>query len=243
MGKTQQALAQVEKKIDAYPKTASISTANLVDPCSTQNGSEQFQRLKANLMTRYPDRSIKTIVFCGTTHGNGSTTLASHFAVFLAADCRSKVLLVDVNLRTPGLHEVFHIRPRPGFSDCLGDENASFFSSMSSDGQNLRVLPCGSNSSGPLRLLETSRFDQFLKEARMRFDYVILDAPPLPIFSESRVICPKADGVILVVEAGKTRRQVALRARKELEDSGGTFLGVIINKRKHLIPEWIYKRL
>jgi Mrp family chromosome partitioning ATPase len=78
---------------------------------------------------------------------------------------------------------------------------------------------------------------------REQFDYVILDGPPLPRFSEIRVICAKVDGVVLVVKAGKTKREVALRAKKELEDAGGKILGVVINRRRFYIPEWIYKRL
>jgi Mrp family chromosome partitioning ATPase len=57
------------------------------------------------------------------------------------------------------------------------------------------------------------------------------------------VICAKVDGVIMVVESGKTREQVAVRAKKELEEAGGKVLGVVLNKRKFHIPEWIYRRL
>jgi Mrp family chromosome partitioning ATPase len=78
---------------------------------------------------------------------------------------------------------------------------------------------------------------------RDKFDYVILDAPPVPAFPECLVLCAKVDGVVLVVESGKTRRQVALRARKQVEEVGGKVLGVVLNKRKYYIPEWIYRRL
>ena len=64
-----------------------------------------------------------------------------------------------------------------------------------------------------------------------------------PAFRKHRVLCTKVDGVVLVIEAGKTREQVAVRAKKELEEAGGKVLGVVLNKRKYHIPEWIYKRL
>jgi Mrp family chromosome partitioning ATPase len=107
----------------------------------------------------------------------------------------------------------------------------------------LFVLATGGNYVGPVGLFESKRFDTFLENVREEFDYVILDSAPLPSFAEARVLCEKVDGVVLVVESGKIRRQVALRAKKELEDAGAQILGVVLNKRKYHIPEWLYKRL
>jgi capsular exopolysaccharide synthesis family protein len=199
--------------------------------------------LKVNLLARYPDKTIKTIIFCGMAHGDGSTTTASNFATTLARDCKLKVLLVDANLRTPCLKEMFQLGDTPGLSDYIGNGNEPVLPMLRVGRGNLYVLPCGSSSSGPISLFETDRFNQFLKKAREQFDYVILDAPPVPIFTESRVICPKVDGVVLVVKAGKTRRQVLLRAKKEIEEAGGRVLGVVINNREFFIPNWIYRRL
>jgi Mrp family chromosome partitioning ATPase len=78
---------------------------------------------------------------------------------------------------------------------------------------------------------------------QQRFDYTILDSAPITTFAESQAICSRVDGVLLVIETGKTRRQVAIRAKKELEEAGGRLLGVVLNKRRYYIPDWIYKRL
>jgi Mrp family chromosome partitioning ATPase len=72
---------------------------------------------------------------------------------------------------------------------------------------------------------------------------VLLDAAPIGNYPDPQIICPKVDGVIMVITAGKTRRQVAQRVKKEIEDAGGRILGVVINRRKYYIPAWIYKRL
>ena len=63
------------------------------------------------------------------------------------------------------------------------------------------------------------------------------------MFPDSAAICSRVDGVIIVITYGKTRRQVGLRVKKELEDAGANVLGVIINRRKYYIPDWIYRRL
>ena len=108
---------------------------------------------------------------------------------------------------------------------------------------NLSVITAGSKLTGAVSLFESERFNKFLTAVRAVYDYIILDGPPVPSFSEARVICSKVDGVVLVVEAGKTREQVAVRAKKELEEAGGKVLGMVLNRRKYYIPEWIYKRL
>ena len=248
MGKTYEALEQAEKEYQAERQRTApeAPTAGVAPPprrASTRPAMDRYEDLKTNLLTRHANGSIKTILFVGTTHGDGSSTTAVNFATALTRDSQLKVLLIDVNLRTPSLHNVFKIDHAQGLSD-LVTGNGQIASQIKKVGPgNLYVLPCGGNHSEPVALLESRRFDQVLKMMQERFDYVILDAPPAPGFSESRVLCPKVDGVVLVIESGTTRRHVALRARKHLEEAGGKLLGVVLNKRRHYIPEWVYKRL
>jgi len=113
MGKTHEALERAEKE---YQENL-LSTLReplhkwAAPPKRTSNHTviEWYEDLKTNLLTRYPDRSIKTILFNGTKHGGGCSTTAINFATALAKNSKLKVLLVDVNLRTPSLQEVFKI--------------------------------------------------------------------------------------------------------------------------------------
>jgi len=208
-----------------------------------RNDMEWYDDLKTNLLSRYPNGSIKKILFNGFFHGGGCTTTAVNFAIALARDLELRVLLVDVNLRTPKLHEVFKIDHTHGLSD-LPTNSDTMTSLIKKIGQeNLSVLTCGGNYSVPVGLFESAQFDQLLKTASEDFDYIILDAPPVPRFSECRVLCAKVDGVVLVLEAGKIRKQVALNAKRTLEEAGAKVLGVVLNRRKHYIPEWVYRRL
>ncbi len=75
------------------------------------------------------------------------------------------------------------------------------------------------------------------------YNYVVLDAPPVLEFAECRVLCAKVDGVVLVIDSGKTHRPVAIRAKRQLEDAGGKLLGVVLNKKKNYIPDFIYRRM
>lgn len=247
MGKTHEALERAEKEYGQSflgPQPEAQKTA--VDQprkARTPGNLECYQSLKTNLLGRYPNGAIKAILFAGTTHGDGASTTAINFATTMARDCQLKVLLVDFNFRTPSLHEVFKIDYPFGLTEVLKDGTEMMSKIMRVGPGNLYVLPCGRHRSMPASLFESGQFDAFLKNAREQFEYVIMDAPPVPRFSESRIICAKVDGVVLVVGSGKTRRQVALQAKKEIEDAGGKVLGVVLNRRKHHIPEWIYKRL
>jgi len=249
MGKTHEALERVEKEYKEVMAETPLETQQAMVPKKPEQlparaPLEKYQQVKAKLITLFPEMSIKTIMVTSTAYGDGSSTTAVGLATALARDCKLKVLLIDVNLRSPSLHEVFKIEYDLGLFNLLtrrNNEKPSVFRKQAYG--DLYVIPSGGIHTGPLTLFESNRFDNFLKSVREKFSYVILDAPPVNDCAEPRVIGPKADGVILVIEAGKTRWQVAVQAKQELEDSGAKLLGVVLNKRKHYIPKWIYKRL
>jgi capsular exopolysaccharide synthesis family protein len=248
MGKTFEALERAEKeyqKVDAGPAFDSAEQHILPTPKKSQAqiASCRVVDLKTKLMTHYAAEAIKTIMVTGTAHGSGASTIAISLATALAKDSRRKVLLVDANLRTPGLHDVFKIEFTDGVYDLLNKENGHSLKFRKVGPGELFVLPSGVNRAMGNGYFESPRFDKFMQSARKSFDYVILDSAPIGSFPDSQAICARVDGVILVIESGKTRSQVALRAKKELEDAGGRVLGVILNRQKHYIPEWIYKRL
>ncbi len=248
MGKTHEALERAEKEFqenilqtpDDSHKAVAVKKPGKFP---MQTPSDRFQEVKTKLVTSFPLGSVKTILITSPAHGGGSTTTATSFAKTMAQFCRLNVLLIDANLRSPRLHEIFNVEYNQGLGDLLTQEEdkASLFKKVGHG--NLYLIPCGKKNSGPLAIFESARFDKTLKLMREKFDYVILDAPPVSGYAETKVMGKKVDGVILVIESGKTRKQVAIRAKQELEDAGAKVLGVILNRRKHYIPEWIYQRL
>jgi capsular exopolysaccharide synthesis family protein len=248
MTKTQADFKRAEKK---YQENLEETTLDLqkamvtkgTGSIPTQSQYNRYREIKTKLITHFSEESIKTIMFTSTAHGDGSSFTAVSFATTLALDCRLNVLIMDANLRCPRLHEIFNIEYRQGVSNLLtkDEDKTSFIKKVGHGG--LYFTSCGENNSDPMNLFESTRFEKSLKIMRKKFDYVILDTPPVNGYGESIVIATKVDGVILVLESDKTRQQVALRAKEEMEKAGANVLGVILNKRKHYIPEWIYKRL
>lgn len=248
MGKTYEALERGKKGLEKDFSRPLSEPKRLTDAIPPRHSSihmamERYEDLKSNLFTRYPKSLLRMILFNGTYHSNGSSTTAATFAAMLARDSQLKVLMVDINLRSPSLHRLFKIYQAPGLSDILTHGGQIAFKIEKVGPENLYLLPCGGRYTRGAALFENSGLDDFLRMIRARFDHIILAGGPYPTLPEYRAIYAKVDGVVLVIESGKTRRPVALAAKKELEEAGGRVLGVVLNRRKYYIPGWIYKRL
>lgn len=206
----------------------------------------QYEALKANLWLDYSESATKVVLFVSASARSGTSTTAANFAATLAQERNSQVLLIDANVSSRkrgdtvrgdvrefgpsvGPAPMFAATPQPEFS-VLGPSN-------------LHVLSIRSKCSMPFALFESEAFDGILQTARGRFKYVVVDAPPLQGNPVSLVLSRKVDGVILVIESEKTRTRSALWAKQQIEGAGGKLLGVVLNKRRHYIPDWLYKRI
>lgn len=109
--------------------------------------------------------------------------------------------------------------------------------------ENLYFLIFGREYARYADFFESGRTEHFLEMIYERFDYFIIAAPSAFGFSKSRAFCSKVDGIVMVILSGKTRRQIAIKAKEAMEGAGGKLLGVVLNRRKHYIPQSIYKRL
>ncbi len=248
MGKTYEALAKAEREfeklaygtaVESYEKQW-LASPKVATPLVLPNGWHELQN---KLISRYLQQPIRTLLVTGTSHGVGVTSTVVKFARTLAESNDRKVLIVDANFRSPGIHLQFNLNPRDGLSDLLANNGLHIFNFKKTAQGGPYLFTCGRKYPEGKCKFESKRFDKFLKIAKQRFDYTILDSAPITSFAESQAICSRVDGVLLVIEAGKTRSQVAIRAKKELEEAGGRLLGVVLNKRRYYIPDWIYKRL
>ena len=107
----------------------------------------------------------------------------------------------------------------------------------------LAFLPSGPPLADPAPSFRSDKFEGFLRIARARFDYVILDTPPVSRYVDCLVIGPRVDHVILVVRAHRTKKQIVVHAKEQIAKHGGRIMGVVLNRRRFFIPEFIYKRL
>lgn len=204
---------------------------------------EECHRMKLMLQAAKNDERIRTIVFSSALQGEGTSTVLINFAKTVASAGES-VLLVDANLRRPALHEAFNIEQNWGLSDFFQGKSSVSDIIKKTKIHNLSVITCGTfNHHNPLAMFSDDAIDAFIGEIKEQADWVLFDTPSLNSYNSSISLAAKTDGVVLVVEAEKTRWEVAQKAYRQLEEGGIRVLGAVLNKRKMHIPDWFYKRL
>src|SRR5258707_13251942 len=168
-------------------------------------------------------------------HGEGGTTTAAILASTLARSGNSKILLIDANLRTPALEQVFEpgqAYKLTGLSDRVLSEATLDQTIYDTDIPNLSFMPCGSAVPSPSYVFDQAPIGEMLSALREQFDFVIFDGSPLRDYSDSCFLAEKMDGGILVVEAERTKADVVRKIRKDLESTSVNILGVGLNKMR-----------
>ncbi len=194
----------------------------------TSRVAECCRSLRTNILFSAADRQIKTIVVSSPSPREGKTTSVIYLGTTMAQSGQ-RVLLIDTDMRRPRLHASLGVSRQIGMSNLIVGDHSYDEVIRTTDIPNLFVLPCGPLPPNPAELLMSNRFDQVLEELQRRFDLIILDSPPLQVVTDAVVLSKKTDGVILVVSAGKTLREEAKRAARQIQTVGGTIFGVITN--------------
>lgn len=198
--------------------------------------------LKLKLLSK--DEKAKTILFTGTAEGNGCTTTIGIFSIYVATKMQQRVLVLDLDFKKPEISHFFAHDDARSFFDICSPSSIQNFDMFGSERRNLVVV---ANDGQPFEeasaWLTTDYFDAFIQKASNNFDYILLDSAPVALSLETKILSSKVDAVILMLEAERSRRHVALRIKSDLEQSGANILGTIINKQRHYIPNWLYKRL
>lgn len=192
------------------------------------------------LQTQAPPRAV---VFAGIDHGNGCSEICVSVAQTLANNVRGSICLLEANLRSPALPELFGTTNHHGLTDALLQEGPIRSFTKPLRGDNLWLLSSGSLAPDSPKLLNSDRLKTRFAELRKEFDYVLIDAPPLTRYADAVGFGQITDGFVLILEANVTRREAALRVAENLRASGIHVLGAVLNKRTFPIPESLYHKL
>jgi protein-tyrosine kinase len=153
-------------------------------------------------------------------------TISSNLAVAFAEQGK-KVLLVDANIVKPSLHQLFNISDTIGLTNVIINEESLMMNTIETYIPGLHVLPIGALSINASELWVTSKLKKFAAACREEFDLVIFDVPALLTVSDPLVLANQCDGIILVVEHNKTKKEAALKTKEYLSRSNNHILGVI----------------
>ncbi len=208
-----------------------------------QNLEETMTTLFQNIDSMLPDDSGKTIQFIGTDRGEGASVLAREFAKTAALSLNKSVLLLDSRQGRPCHTPYFRVQPKHGWEECVRNETCLADAIYQIGEKRLFVSQLSLRADCDPSVYHLPEMGEFLEDLKQDYDLVIIDSSSATQSPEGLALGRKVDGILLVVEAEKTRRQVAEDVRYQIEDNGGTILGVILNKRRFPIPSFIYNRL
>jgi capsular exopolysaccharide synthesis family protein len=190
--------------------------------------TEKYRELRTKLLQAAERTQMRAIVVTSAGIAEGKTLTALNLAWLLAQTEGVRALVIDSDLRRPCATDYLGIDARGGLSEVLGGELNLEEAIIRLEPAGLHLLPGGKPRDDVAELLSGPSYARILNEVRRMFDYIIIDAPPLGIFTDANVLMQRADGGILVVRAGKTRYSTVERLLDQMPKE--KLLGVVLNR-------------
>ncbi len=195
--------------------------------------AEAYRTLRTNLtFFAALDRPVETLVVTSAGPGEGKSEVLANLAVTMAQGER-RTILVDADLRRPSLHEMFAVSNERGLTTMILETEAVQDPPLLDVGvENLQLMPSGPLPPNPADILGSGKMEQVIGALKERADIILFDAPPVVAVTDAAVLGTKVDGVLLVVSAGRTRRDHAERAKELLERVHIRILGAVLNETR-----------
>ena len=192
--------------------------------------SEAYRSLRTNLQFSSLDRPLRTLIVTSPSPTEGKSTTLANLGVVMAQAGR-RVILVDSDLRRPVLHRIFGLENERGLTDVLLDDELSLDGHLKPTGvESLWLLNTGPLPPNPSELLGSARMSALVKRLKEEADVVLFDSPPVLAVTDASVLGAWADGVLLVTDAGQTRRSLAKEAAERLRQVGANLVGATLNR-------------
>lgn len=220
------------------PAIAGAGSVILTQVEANSSIAESYRQLRTALLLSSAGHAPRTMLITSSQPAEGKTTTSVNTAISLA-QTGAAVLLIDADLRRPRVHRIFNLKNNAGLSNYLAGEG-DLASLIQVAMPNLYVLPVGPLPPNPAELLGSARMKQMIETLSANFDYVVIDSPPVSSFADSLILSALVEGVIIVVKAGVTPREMAQRTKAHLQSVGAKILGVVVNHIKLQPHDYYY---
>lgn len=201
-----------------------IVSTNLKSPIS-----EEYRLLRTKIPFSSKDMDLKTIMVTSSQSGEGKSTTISNLAVTYAQEGK-KVLLIDADLRKPSLHRIFSQLNHQGLSTLLAGQSSVEEAIQETSISQLSLLPSGPLSANPSELFNSLAMRELLEQMKEQYDVILMDTPAVLTVTDSVIVSALCDGVIMVVAAGKVKKEKLKKAQEQLEHVNARILGIVINR-------------
>ncbi|WP_196001938.1 CpsD/CapB family tyrosine-protein kinase [Clostridium sp. 1001271B_151109_B4] len=189
--------------------------------------AEAYRTLKTNIQYSSVDKKYKSIAVTSANPGEGKSITAGNLALTLA-EGEAKVLIIDCDMRKPSMHKNFKITNTYGISDILLQKQ-KVKDVAHCYNKNLSIITTGKLPPNPAEMLASKAMTLFLEEMKEHFDYVILDTPPLQAVADPQILSTKVDGTLVVVRAGKTKKDDVNNSISLLKKVNADIIGTVLH--------------
>lgn len=203
----------------------------LISADSRSSLAEAYRHLRTSILLSTAGHAPKSLLVSSSLPSEGKSTIATNTAISLA-QTGAKVLIIDADMRRPRLHSIFNMTNGAGLSSLLASEitddeitNSIKFEEKAK----MFVMTSGPIPPNPAELIGSKQMVSLLSMLQARFTHIVIDSPPIASFTDGVLIASMVDGVILVVHAGRSSRQVVRRSRQMLQEIGAKIFGVVLN--------------
>ncbi len=192
--------------------------------------TEAFRGLRTNLQYVGVDKSLHRLLVTSAGPGEGKSTVVANLAVVMAQG-GYRVAIIDADMRRPSQHKFLDRPIGYGLSEALIEETLRLNGALRpADLENLQLMTSGALPPNPAELLGSQKMTALIQLVGEQVDRLIIDSPPVSAVTDATVLANQVDGVLLVIEAGKTRLAAALQAKEQLNRVGAHLVGVVLNK-------------
>ncbi len=191
--------------------------------------AEAYRSLRTNLSFANLDQTLHTILVTSAGPEEGKSTVLANLAV-VEAQAGHRVIIVDADLRRPRQHELFGLANGEGLTTMLAEENGLQQPPLQPTPiEGLQVLTSGPQPPLPAEMLASERMKHAIAALAARADLVLFDAPPVVAVTDAAILAPQVDGVLLIINADRTRREHAQRAQQLLAKVNARIIGSVLN--------------
>ena len=203
---------------------------NLVTQNDPKNpAAEAYRVIRTSVQFAQAGKELKTIAITSCTPNEGKSTTIANLAIVLTQAGKS-VLIMDCDMRNPTVHKNFNLSNKVGLSSCISMGTAVADAVQETGIEGLDALTAGVIPPNPSELLGSERMQNILQRAKEEYDYVLIDTPPVLPVTDSLVLGRMVDGLILVIDSGEIKVEMAREVKNQLMHSGANILGVVLNK-------------
>lgn len=185
------------------------------------------------------DNVLKSFLVTSSGPAEGKSSTTANLAIVYAQQGK-RVLLIDADLRKPTMHYTFRLDNLRGLSNLLVGEVTLEEAVNSTDIDTLDVMTCGPIPPNPSELLGSRKMETLLREAKLSYDLVVFDTPPVLAVTDAQILANLVDGSVLVVRSGKTEIEPAQKAKEALAPAKAKLLGVVLNDREKKASNYYY---